>query len=168
LVALYDATNGNEWKENTNWLSDAPVCDWYGLFCRNDDDVIEINMYYNTLRGSIPSELGLLTNLERLDLDDNSLTGSIPSELGLLNNLGSLYLYLNSLTGSIPSELGLLTNLEYLILHYNSLTGTMPNEVCALRNDNVGNLDTLVADCEEVTCPCCTYCCVDGVGCSPA
>jgi len=60
----------------------------------------------------------------------------------------------------------LLTNLEWLDLSGNSLTGTVPNEVCALRNDNGGNLDTLVADCEEVTCPCCTYCCVDGGGCS--
>jgi len=74
----------------------------------------------------------------------------------------------NSLTGLIPSELGLLTNLEWLYLYGNSLTGTLPNEVCALRNDNGGNLDRLYADCEEVTCPCCTFCCVDGVGCSPA
>jgi len=166
LVALYDATNGDEWRINTNWQSDAPVCEWYGLDCNNDDDVIEIHLYYNTLRGSIPSELGLLTNLEDLYLYYNSLTGSIPSELGLLTNLQSLYLDGNSLTGSIPSELGLLNNLEGLGLYRNSLTGTLPNEVCALRNDNVGNLGSLSADCEEVTCPCCTLCCVDGGGCS--
>jgi len=40
--------------------------------------------------------------------------------------------------------------------------------VCALRNGNGGNLYRLYADCEELACPCCTSCCVDGVGCSPA
>ena len=110
--------------------------------------------------GSIPSELGLLAKLEYLSLADNSMTGSIPSELGLLASLQRLYLDGNSLTGSIPSELGLLANPETLYLSYNSLTGTMPDEVCAL------NLIILDADCEEVTCTCCTKCCVDGGGCS--
>jgi len=189
-VAFYNASNGDEWHYNTNWMSDDPVCEWYGLDCNNDYDVIEIDMHDNNLQGSIPSDLGLLNNLEYLRLSYNSLTGSIPSELGLLFNLYWLYLdrnsltgfipselrllanleylhlYSNSLTGSIPSELGLLTKLYWLYLHDNALTGTVPNEVCALRNDNGGNLRVLYADCEEVTCPCCTYCCNDGVDCS--
>eukprot|EP00816_Leptocylindrus_hargravesii_P012141 CAMPEP_0196801142 /NCGR_PEP_ID=MMETSP1362-20130617/830_1 /TAXON_ID=163516 /ORGANISM="Leptocylindrus danicus, Strain CCMP1856" /LENGTH=237 /DNA_ID=CAMNT_0042171911 /DNA_START=91 /DNA_END=801 /DNA_ORIENTATION=- len=85
LVAFYDAMNGNEWDNSTNWLSDAPVCQWYGIDCNNNDEVIEIDMYSNNLQGSIPSEMRWLSNLERLDLPRNSLTGSIPSELGLLS-----------------------------------------------------------------------------------
>ena len=35
----------------------------------------------NELTGAIPSELGNLTSLTRLDLFDNELTGVIPPEL---------------------------------------------------------------------------------------
>ena len=47
LVVFYNATNGDEWDDSTNWLSDAPICEWYGLDCNNDYDVVEIEMYAN-------------------------------------------------------------------------------------------------------------------------
>ena len=48
-------------------------------------------------------------------LNLNILTGTIPSELGLLtNNLDNLFLNSNQLTGSIPSEIG---NLHELLLY---------------------------------------------------
>ena len=31
LVALYNATNGPTWANNTNWLSDEPLGEWYGV-----------------------------------------------------------------------------------------------------------------------------------------
>ena len=30
LVALYSATDGPNWRDNTNWLSDAPIGQWSG------------------------------------------------------------------------------------------------------------------------------------------
>ena len=42
----------------------------------------------NQFTGTIPTEFGLLTNLERLALDRNQLSGLIPSELGGLSQLG--------------------------------------------------------------------------------
>jgi len=59
----------------------------------------------NSLTGSIPSELGILTSLRIFELDRNLLEGSIPSELGLLTSLTSFELGRNSLEGSIPIEL---------------------------------------------------------------
>ena len=44
------------------------------------------------MTGEIPSELGGLSNLEVLDLDNNQLTGEIPPELGGLSNLTGLWL----------------------------------------------------------------------------
>merc|ERR1719329_341833 len=96
LVVLYDATNGDEWDDSTNWLSDAPLCEWYGIDCNNDDDVVRIDLYGNNLQGSIPSELGLLINLRLLFLTDNLLTGTLPDEVCALrdDNGGSLeFLY---------------------------------------------------------------------------
>ena len=88
----------------------------------------------NNLTGSIPPEIGNLTNLTFFYLRGNNLTGSIPSEIGNLTNLTDLRLQDNQLTGSIPSELGNLTNLDYLDLHNNQLTGSIPSEIGNLTN----------------------------------
>ena len=58
------------------------------------------------MTGEIPPELGGLSNLTRLWLDNNQLTGEIPPELGGLSNLTLLSLSSNQLTGEIPPELG--------------------------------------------------------------
>ena len=106
LVALYNATGGSTWKDNTNWLSDAPMGEWHGVTTNDRGRVSELDLLSNRLRGEIPSELGSLTNLKRLYLASNQLRGHVPSSLGNLTNLTSLILYLNELSGEIPPELG--------------------------------------------------------------
>ena len=88
-----------------------------------------------TLNGSLPSELGNLTGLRRLDLRSNQLTGEIPASLGELSNLEVLNLRSNQLTGEIPPALGKLKNLRELWLGYNQLTGEIP--------DSLGDLTSL-------------------------
>ena len=94
-----------------------------------------MNLRSNDLTGSIPTEIGNLTNLTNLGLYGNDLTGSIPSEIGNLTYLISLYLSSNQLTGSIPSEIGNLTNLTDLFLSSNQLTGEIPESICDLNID---------------------------------
>ena len=60
------------------------------------------------------------------------LAGSIPQEIGDLTNLTGLELPRNQLTGSIPQEIGNLKKLEYLFLNDNQLIGNIPSEVCNL------------------------------------
>ena len=100
----------------------------------------------NLLTGTIPSALGNLSSVERLVLGNNSLTGTIPSELGGLSNLEWLNLSNNSLTGTIPSELGDLSNLTDLELDINSLTGTIPSEL-----GNLSNLERLYLNNNSLT-----------------
>ena len=137
LIALYEATNGDNWLENDNWLSDAPLGTWYGVMTDKNDRVVELDLSENELRGTIPTELGNLTRLEALSLAENRLRGSIPPELGNLSNLTLLWLDSNQLDGPIPIELGMLTKLEDLFLSDNQLEGTIPTEL--------GNLRQLVA-----------------------
>ena len=59
----------------------------------------------NFLSGEIPAELGSLSDLIRLSLDNNELSGEIPAELGSLSNLVRLRLGGNSLSGCVPSSL---------------------------------------------------------------
>ena len=134
LVEFYNATNGANWGNNTNWNSSAPLDQWYGVFTNVNGRVRRLLLSDNQLTGSIPSSLGSLTNLERLYLNDNQLTGSIPSSLGSLTNLRSLLLNFNQLTGSIPSSLGSLTNLRDLWLQRNQLTGSIPSSMGSLTN----------------------------------
>ncbi len=132
LVALYNATDGPNWTDNTNWLSDRSIGDWYGVTTDANGRVTELHLGENQLSGEIPSELGSLTNLETLRLHANQLSGEIPSELGSLANLKRLDLWANRLSGSIPRELSRLTNLETLFLSSNNLSGEIPSELGSL------------------------------------
>ncbi len=80
LAALYNATNGTNWWDNTNWLSDAPLSEWYGISVRAGV-VTGLDLSNNLLSGTIPPELGNLVNLIWLNLDGNELSGCIPGHL---------------------------------------------------------------------------------------
>ena len=134
LVALYEATDGDNWTNNTHWLSDRPLGEWHGITTDADGRVTWLNLSANQLSGSIPPELGNLTNLKDLNLYSNQLRGPIPPELGNLTNLKELNLSNNQLSGSIPSELGNLTNLQRLALGGNQLSGSIPPELGNLTN----------------------------------
>ena len=88
----------------------------------------------NQLTGLIPESIGDLTNLTQLSLNNNQLTGAIPSSIGNLTNLTKLFLQINQLTGEIPPEIGLLTSLTQLSLSENQLTGEIPPEIGLLTN----------------------------------
>ena len=129
LIALYNSTNGPNWNNRTNWLSDAPLDTWHGVTANARDGVTKLSLSNNQLTGLIPAELGQLAELEQLDLGFNQLAGSIPGEFGQLKNLRSLDLGFNQLTGPIPAEFGQLGSLVLLNLRFNQLTGPIPVEL---------------------------------------
>ena len=141
LVALYNATDGENWPLNEKWLSDAPLGEWYGVTTLDDGRVTGLNLGTNGLSGEIPPELGSLSNLTYLYLDTNDLSGEIPAELGSLSNLTYLDLVVNDLSGEIPAELGSLSNLTYLGLDLNALSGEIPAELGSLSNLTYLGLD---------------------------
>ena len=134
LFAIYNATDGPNWANNTNWLSDRPIGEWYGVSTDANGRVVDLSLRENELTGEIPTELGSLSNLQRLDLAGNQLTGEIPTELGSLSDLQGLSLFYNQLTGEIPLELGSLSNLQWLDLTGNQLMGEIPTELGSLAN----------------------------------
>ena len=159
LMTFYNATGGSNWRDKTNWGSEKPFIEWYGVGT-DDDNVIglslnsnnltgeltkeliqnisnlnsltSLSLYANNLSGSIPTEVGSLRKLKNLNLSDNLLVGGIPESIGNLTLLESLSLSNNKLTGSIPSDLGNLKELESLNLGGNSLSGTLPKELGSL------------------------------------
>ena len=132
LIALYCATAGDGWSNSDGWSTTESISsNWHGVTVSNSV-VTALLLQGNNLTGTIPTELGNLTNLTHLYLYNNELTGTIPAELGALTVLTELLLNGNNLTGTIPTELGNLTNLITLNLFDNELTGTIPAELGAL------------------------------------
>ena len=129
LVALYNATNGRSWTNNRNWLSNAPLGQWYGVTTDSSGRVTGLDLHDNGLVGRIPSELGDLSGLAGLFMHQNQLSGGIPASLGSLSNLTWLVFHTNQLSGRVPSELGNLSNLVHLSLGHNQLTGRIPTEL---------------------------------------
>ncbi|MCT7953033.1 DUF4347 domain-containing protein, partial [Ancylothrix sp. C2] len=140
LKAFYESTNGNNWTNKTNWdfSSTTPpaaskVATWHGVQVVGDR-VTTLHLLQNNLVGSIPAEIGNLSQLGYVYLYGNQLTGAIPSQLGNLSNLQSLNLGGNRLGGTIPAELGNLNNLYELYLNSNQLSGAIPAELGKLSN----------------------------------
>ena len=133
LLALYEATGGDNWTNSENWGSNELVREWHGVFTDEQGQVIGLSLGGNRLNGQIPADLdwGVFDQLEWLDLSNNNLTGPIPSELGDLPVLQQLYLHQNLLTGSIPAGLGN-QHLTRLVLHNNQLTGSIPAQLTTL------------------------------------
>ena len=148
LVALYNATDGENWERNDNWLTDAPIGEWYGVTTDDNGRVTSLNLFGMGLSGELPRELGSLFNLETLLLSRNGLSGEIPPELGSLANLYVLNLSENQLSGEVPSELGQLSNLESLVLSYNRLRCVPANLQDRLdtESSNLGDLPFCVSN----------------------
>ena len=135
LIALYNATDGPNWKNSENWLTDAPLGSWHGIRTdyRDETMVRAIDLHDNGLNGRLPPELGNILSLTRLAMTGNEqLAGPIPPELGHLVSLVDLVLKYNELSGPIPPELGDFANLKILNLWNNSLTGSIPPELARL------------------------------------
>ena len=83
--------------------------------------------------------MGSLTNLAFLQLFANSLIGTLPLQLSKLTKLNSLFLQQNSLSGTIPSAYGTMTKLSSLNMGDNFLNNTIPSSFL-----NLKSLTTLV------------------------
>ena len=134
LEALHAATDGENWTDDTNWLTDAPLGEWYGVTTDAAGRVTGLDLHDNGLTGPIPDALGRLARLENLNLYRNGLTGPIPDALGRLPSLERLGLGSNGLTGPIPDALGRLPGLRWLFLQDNGLTGPVPDALGRLPN----------------------------------
>ena len=99
----------------------------------NNPILLSINLSSNNLAGSLPPELftGLGSSLRLLDLSWNDLSSTIPSEIGHATGLHKIDLASNEhLTGTLPATMSLISHLQYLSLDgCTGLTGTVPQEL---------------------------------------
>ena len=81
LVRLYEATDGPNWTDNRNWLTDAPIGNWYGVDTDSDGRVTFLFLIDNNLNGVVPINLLNLGELNNLLMEGNPLSGCIAEEL---------------------------------------------------------------------------------------
>ncbi|XP_048129453.1 probable LRR receptor-like serine/threonine-protein kinase At3g47570 [Rhodamnia argentea] len=144
----------NSWNDSTDF------CRWYGVTCSRRHHrvtVLDLNsqglsgpissnignlsflrelwLQNNSFGPEIPSQIGRLRRLQLLDLSNNSLTGEIPRNISGCSILVILTLQFNQLVGGIPVELGSLSTLQWVSFSANQLTGGIPS--------SIGNLTSL-------------------------
>ena len=101
----------------------------------------ELRLDDNQLTSTLPTQLGLLTNLVEIQVDQNDdLEGTIPTELGNCVALEEISFAETGLTGTVPTELTKLVNLASLDLSETSLKGEIPEALCA-------SVEELIFDC---------------------
>ena len=145
LIALYNATGGDSWTDNSGWKAEPVDTDgfampgteesWFGITTAGPNvTVTAINLSGNNLVGTLPTEIGDFPDLTALNVHTNVLYGALPASIGDLANLTLLHIYENDLTGALPTQVGNLTNLVAFDLYDNELYGTIPSSLGNLTN----------------------------------
>ncbi|EFJ10083.1 hypothetical protein SELMODRAFT_128877 [Selaginella moellendorffii] len=116
-------------------LSGSP-CRWPGVSCSDTDSrVTRIDWQGWELRGSIPQDsIGRLDSLLYLNLYNNSISGTLPPDLWDLPQLQYLNLSRNLLQGSMSIALGRPSGLFFLDLSQNHLAGQIPPSIGLLKS----------------------------------
>ena len=126
--------------------------------------VIKYQVSNNQLKGTMPTELSQMANVEWVDTSYNSLSGTIPAELAELSRIKLLNLHHNQLEGSIPIELATATSSGPKIdVTFNNLVAdmgewcsevTVNSPVTRISADCGGDIEALITNCS-----CCIQCC---------
>jgi len=93
----------------------------------NGLSLVDVDVRFNNLKGTLPSELSKLVELESFTCSQNSFTGTVPS-LSRLRKLKTLRMGNNDFSGAIPSflEHPVLVTLD---LSDNQLDGSIPDDL---------------------------------------
>lgn len=122
------------WYRTDNWIQDPDYCNWYGVTCFLDildeeaqvaqiaeEEIIEIQLFNNTLYGVWPNEVGLLgEKLVTIDLYDNFYHSAV--DYSWFADMDAMeYLFFGSTSWEaygIPNELSELTKLKQFDCSY--------------------------------------------------
>jgi Leucine-rich repeat (LRR) protein len=111
----------------------------------------------SSMVSTLPTELGMLTNLVSMKITGTKFYGRIPPELFQLPNLSVIHLSNNHFTGTIPPMR--LPSVKELLISRNDLTGSIPGDLTALarlenfeayHNKLTGRLPSRIGDCSSL------------------
>jgi hypothetical protein len=115
---------GNSWAITADrWNQGSDPCAWVGVTCR-DGHVTALSL--GPRAGTIAGEIGELTHLEHLSVQNFGPGATIPAEMGRLSRLRSFEVLSGNIAGALPPEIAGLTSLSKLTLRGTSLDEPLP------------------------------------------
>ena len=135
LIAIYNALDGDHWLDNTNWCSDKPLNQWYGVGTNGSGRVVTLILGWNNLQGHFPVAICNLAHLVTFSFDGNfGLTGSIPNEISELKALRYFTIQGSGMDGDLPDSMRELTKLQTLCIHRENNPFPIPSFIGSLKN----------------------------------
>ena len=115
LVRLYESTGGVYWKTtgaesalssddevNRNWNDNGNACHrWRGVGCDLDGKVRSLWPNAANLTGTLPTQIGWLSNLRQFSFYSNQISGTLPTQIGALTQLRELIMFRNLLRSTL-------------------------------------------------------------------
>lgn len=143
LMEFYRATDGDHWSNNTNWGSDKPISEWFGVTTHDRPYVHTLDLGYNNLKGELPSRgtFAKMGPTSQYNLFENQLSGTIPEDWVHNLSLWGIVVDVNQLSGPLSAEFFEHPAFGRFEASGNNLTGSMPAGMARLMdNANVLNI----------------------------
>ncbi len=140
LQGLYKSLGGDNWTDNSGWLSSMDLCTWAGVNCQMTlQKMTHIMLPGNNLQGQISEAFGRL-ELNWLDLSENQISGPLPFSLWQ-SQIANLMLSDNAISGRLPPDIGQLgSSVEVLDLSNNQFSGPLPAQLGQLSRLSILNI----------------------------
>jgi len=152
LVAIYNALGGPNWGAYKGGIGEVwdiqnkPINEWAGVDLDGFRRVSSLTLKFKHLSGSIPPQIGDLTELRNLYINSSAanystdrrnsemLQSSIIQPYETQIDSFNIYGGYQNVSGSIPKEIGNLKKLKYLTLEALKLNGNIPKEIGNLKH----------------------------------
>ncbi|XP_021718638.1 receptor-like protein kinase HAIKU2 [Chenopodium quinoa] len=126
LLTLKSSLQSSNPKLFSTWIPSNPTCNFTGVSCNTARNVITIELSKQRLSGTLPfNAICSLSSLQKLAFGFNSLFGTISSDIRNCTELRYLDLGNNQFSGSFPN-ISSLHRLEYLYLNLSGFSGKFP------------------------------------------
>ncbi|KAI3705102.1 hypothetical protein L1987_75334 [Smallanthus sonchifolius] len=126
----------------SNWYG-PHVCNYTGVYCAPSLDdphittVAGIDLNHANISGSLPEDLGLLTDLALFHINSNRFCETVPKSFEKLGLLYELDISNNLFSGDFPSVVLSLPSLKFLDIRYNRFKGEVPSKLYDLKLDAI-------------------------------
>ncbi|MCL7047948.1 hypothetical protein MKW94_019967 [Papaver nudicaule] len=142
LQALKHAIVSDPNKVTSNWYG-PDVCSYNGVYCSPAPDaphiktVSGIDLNHQNIAGTLPYQLGYLTDLALFHINSNRFCGTIPETFKYMRLLFELDVSNNRFSGKFPWVVLYLPSLKFLDIRFNEFYGDVPSRLFDLKLDAV-------------------------------